>query len=231
MPTLQHVMMIVDGNRRWARLHNVPPSEVHKAAFDKVFRGVIKEAFKHNVPYVTIWMASETNLVKRSSAEVYWGTEYIAQGLANPELLNICIKYQARIKFVGPRQLFKHPTLLARMKYLELQTKKYTHCRLTLLLPYDGKTEMLQAIRTLQSSKKPVTEKNLRAALSTGDLPDVDLMIRTGDGDEHLSTGSLMWLMANAQLYFPNILWPDFGGKGLARALRIYSHRNRRLGA
>jgi undecaprenyl diphosphate synthase len=98
-----------------------------------------------------------------------------------------------------------------------------------MFLAYSGDDDMLQAIETLSLSKSKVTRESLKAALMTAELPPVDYVIRTG-GDPHLSTGFMMWDTANAELFFTDILFPDFGKEAFTGAIAEYGERARRGG-
>jgi len=140
------------------------------------------------------------------------------------------IKKKTRFRLIGRwNQILKDKKLAAAVKKLERQTNDFSDRNLTILFGYNGATEMIEALKYLQRSRKIVTDKNIKASLWTRDLPSVDLVVRTG-GEPHWSAGFMMWLVANSQLYFTETLWPDFGTAELQRALRDYSKRERRFG-
>jgi undecaprenyl diphosphate synthase len=126
--------------------------------------------------------------------------------------------------------LLGDPAIQARIDALEASTKHHDGRHLTILLGYDGRTEMLEAVRALGARASEATPELLKSELWTRDLPSVDLVIRTG-GEPHWSAGFLMWLTAESQLVFRDMLWPEFDSAALAAALTEYASRGRRFGA
>lgn len=224
----RHIALIPDGNRRWAKSKKLNPSDGHRTGVQN-FRDIVRELFK-TVPHVTFWAASEDNLRKRSSLEVAILSRLIEKELLwwmnAPELK----EYDIRVRVVGRwSALLKNKKLDRTVQAIEQKTTEHNKRFLTILLGYDGKREMLEAIKTLQKNNNSATDTSLKQELWTGFLPDVDLVIRTG-GEPHWSAGFMMWHTANSQFYFTETLWPAFSKKELAAALQEYERRERRLG-
>jgi undecaprenyl diphosphate synthase len=225
---LKHLAIIPDGNRRWAKKHKLQSWLGHKQGTAKV-NEIGEAAIKHGATYITFWASSVDNLTKRSKTEVHYLLQYFYEVLVDPATWTYIKKYNVRVRVLGRwKELVSHPKLQEAISNMEAASRKHSRAYLTILLGYDGKEEMLAAVNRTKS-KGQVTEAALRRSLATGYLPDVDMVIRTG-GEPHWSAGFLMWLSANTQLYFTDILWPDFGPKQLAEAFKDYKRRERRMG-
>ncbi len=231
-----HVAAIPDGNRRWAKERGLPGPQGHVEGMKK-FGEVAKEAFRLGVNYFTFWAASESNLKKRTKEEVailmMLFREEIVRQLHAKEFDEIGVRvrvYGKGLDILGDKKFSKA------VRDLESESSKYKDKQLTVLFGYNGTTELLEAIAKL--TKDPTgtqdpreAEGVLRKYLWTGELPDVDLVIRTGSaGDPHNSAGFMMWLTKESQLYFTDMYWPDFGRNELRQAIEEYAQRERRLG-
>jgi len=139
---------------------------------------------------------------------------------------------RARIRFIG-RWEEQFPEPLKKILYrCQEETKDYDRYQLNFFLAYNGDDEMLQTIQAIvRSGVKPeqVTPELVKRNLLTADLPPVDLLVRTG-GEPHLSAGFMMWDMANSQLYFSDLNYPDFTESELEKAIEDYQNRGRRFG-
>ena len=227
MSVPKHVAVIPDGNRRWATAQGLPAWEGHIEGV-KRFWEIANHALQEGVSYISFWGSSYDNLKKRTKMEVSFLLQLVAKEVANPEVLALCLNNQTRFRVIGEwREFITDTKVYQAIEDIQVQTKHFTDRGLTILFAYDGQREMLSAINAL--SEKPADIHNLRARLWTGELPDVDLVIRTG-GEPHWSAGFMMWLIANSQFYFTQKLWPDFVAGELDRALLEYSERERRLG-
>lgn len=227
----QHVAIIPDGNRRWARARGLDPWKGHEEGA-KRFREVAEAAYEAGVKHVTIWGGSEDNLRKRSPREVQVLAKILYQYIKQDLDTGHWKKGHVAFRLVGKwkKYLPKAEALNNIVTEAEAKTKDCHGCRLTILFGYDGQEEMLDACRALQKSGAKVCRENLQQELSTGFLPPVDLVIRTG-GEPHWSAGFMMWHTANSQFHFSQTLWPDFGVPELELALAEYSTRARRMGA
>jgi len=223
-----HIAIIPDGNRRWAKKRSLKPWLGHQQGFASLIQ-LLEAALTGGVGYVTFWGASMDNLTKRSKVEVKFLLEIIKHELFKKAMYDFLHKYHVRVRVVGEwRELVKDDELKAKLNELENLTANYKDNFLTILFAYDGKHEMLKAINASREEKS-VGEKELRKYLDAGFLPDVDLVIRTG-GQPHWSAGFLMWLTANSEFYFTETLWPDFNTAELKTALGEYAKRLRKMG-
>lgn len=229
LPT--HVVIIPDGNRRWAREKNLASWDGHEAGAKNTEK-LIKKSFELGIKQFSIWGSSLDNLKKRPANE-------------KRALLNIYKKYFSRL--INSKDIHKNRTrinvigkwkdnfpesLKKIIKECMEKTKGYKNYFLNLFLAYSGDDEMLEAIKKIAekyNSAEDVTAEVIKENLMTKDLDPVDLLIRTG-GDPHLSVGFMMWDIANAQLYFSDKLFPDFNENELEKAIEEYQRRERRMG-
>lgn len=228
----QHVAIIPDGNRRWAKDKGEDPWVGHQVAADNL-EHIMRRAQDHGVKYLTLWGSSRENLMKRPIREkaellrIY--SEYFKRLMSSEEI----IERGVRIHVLGRwRETF--PAQLVKLFERGIQeTARHTEFHLTLCLDYSGDDEMLGAINKILASQdygEDVTPQILKAHLMTRDLPPVDYLIRTG-GEPHLSVGFMMWDIANAQLYFTEMMCPDFDADAFEASLTEYAERARRHGA
>ncbi|HEX3099439.1 MAG TPA: polyprenyl diphosphate synthase [Patescibacteria group bacterium] len=225
----KHIAIIPDGNRRWAKAQRLNPWEGHEQGV-KTFWAASQELFNMGLENLTFWAASYDNLNKRSRLEVKFLINLLRTEIQNDNILNLAKKNHVKIKVVGEWvESIKDKKLIESIERLENETKNFSKGVLTLLFAYDGQREMLAATSALAKSGKTITASSLRKELWTGDLPDVDLVIRTG-GEPHWSAGFMMWLTANSEMYFTKTLWPDFNNGEIKKALTRYKIRERRLG-
>jgi undecaprenyl diphosphate synthase len=225
-----HIALIPDGNRRWAKSRGLVPWEGHKVGGER-FRDVISATFETDIPYVTFWAASQDNLTKRSPVEVEFLLGVLRSELQREAEKKWLTKEKINFRVFGKwREIIKDKEIHALIDQLEKESEEFHDRHLTVLLAYDGRTEMLEVLSKLQKeTSDQVDAETLQKALWTGHLPPVDFVVRTG-GDPHWSAGFMMWHTANSQLYFTETLWPDFGKEELTKALAEYARRERRFG-
>ncbi|TXI33864.1 MAG: di-trans,poly-cis-decaprenylcistransferase [Candidatus Moraniibacteriota bacterium] len=227
----RHLVIIPDGNRRWATLRNLEPWEGHEAGAENTEK-LIREARRLGVREISFWGSSLENLAKRPLAEskallrIY--ETYFKKLLGSEDIH----KDRAKIRFIGHWEE-QFPASLKSVLYECLEaTKEYDDYYLNFFLAYSGDDEMRLAMAKVAETLEPgakVTDEMIKANLMTRDMPPVDLLIRTG-GEPHLSAGFMMWDMANAQLFFSEKLYPDFDEQALKEALLDYGERGRRFG-
>ncbi|HMR55237.1 MAG TPA: polyprenyl diphosphate synthase, partial [Candidatus Doudnabacteria bacterium] len=221
--------IIPDGNRRWAKAHRLLPWQGHEEGV-KRFWEIVQEVVNSGVNYLTFWAGSYGNLQKRSRQEVGVLFRILAEEITKPELLDLLIRNQTKLEVFGEWEEFStNPKLKDLLEGVKDKTKHFVGRKLTLLFGYDGQREMLNAQEQLRTNGEEVTSDNLRKQLWTGELPDVDLLIRTG-GEPHWSAGFMMWHTANSQLFFTEDFWPAFTTVQLKTALEDFERRERRLG-
>ncbi len=227
-----HVVIIPDGNRRWARERGQDPWKGHEAGAENTER-LIREAHRLGIREISFWGSSIENLRKRPIAEsralLRTYATYFTK-LAESEEIRA---NQARIRFIGHwEEQFPESLKQVMHRCIEM-TQQYDQCFLNFFLAYSGDDEMRRAFEKISTMLTPgerVTDELIKQNLMTRDLPPVDYLIRTG-GEPHLSAGFMMWDIANAQLFFSEQLYPDFGPEAFAEAIAEYGERGRRFGS
>lgn len=224
-----HIAIIPDGNRRWAKKRGLQPWLGHEKGSSMLIK-LLENAINSGIPYITFWAASIDNLTKRNKLEVTFLLKVIKNELFKPAVTNFLHANKVKVEVLGEwKNIVDDEELKKGLQDLQEQTKTYKDNFLTILFAYDGKQEMLQGVRQAAKFGSQISEEKLRKSLPTGNLPDVDLVIRTG-GQPHWSSGFMMWLTANSEFYFTETLWPDFGISELKTALKEYAKRDRKMG-
>jgi len=229
----KHIVIIPDGNRRWAKKRGLLPWQGHLAGV-KAVEKVLKAAADIKIPYLTIWVGSFENLTKRSKIEINFLFKLYKTYFSKLAKDKRIRQNEVKINVFGRwREIAPQRAKESIEKAINL-TKNYNKHFLTILVAYNGTDEMIEAIKNIlnlsKTKKIEVTSDLIKENLWTKDLPPVDLLIRTG-GEPHNSTGFMMWHTADSQLYFTETLWPDFEEKEFKRAIEEYSERERRFGA
>lgn len=227
----RHVVVIPDGNRRWAAERGLEPWKGHEAGAENT-EHIVREARRLGIREISFWGSSLENLSKRplveSKALLQIYETYFKRLLESEDIH----KDRARIRFIGHWEE-QFPESLKKILYQCLEaTKDYDSYYLNFFLAYSGDDEMRLAFQKVASGLKPgqeVTDEMIKNSLMTRDMPPVDLLIRTG-GEPHLSAGFMMWDLANAQLYFSDRHYPDFDETAFREAIVDYSERERRFG-
>ncbi len=229
----RHVAIIPDGNRRWARQHNLSVYDGHKQGVE-IFRSVVKHAADKGIQHISVWGLSVDNFLKRRPREVA-GLMKIFQAhfssLVHDEEIHhrqICIRALGQWRRMFPARVSRA------IEEAQDVTKKYKRYFCNFLLAYNGTDEMVQAIQQIVDRRSgggpvKVTAKLIKQHLLTKELPPVDLLIRTG-GEPHLSAGFMMWDTSDAQLHFTDKFWPAFTTDNFDQALVEYASRGRRFG-
>lgn len=225
-----HIAIILDGNRRWAKAHGKPFYEGHALGKKNVMK-IIKNCQKRGIKYISIWALSIDNLMKRSKEELDFLMRLYNEGFADILLDEDIYKDEVKVRVIGKWNFLPDFVKKSIKKAMEV-TKKYDKMHLTILLAYNGTTEMIDAIRKIVSKVTPkskITKEMIKENLYTKDLPPVDLLIRTGN-HTHLSAGFMMWDIADSHVYFSEKLWPEFDNKELDKAITDYQKRDRKFG-
>lgn len=223
----QHVALIPDGNRRWAKERGLESSSGHYSAsqFDHGM-SLLRTARDAGVACFSIWAFSTENW-KRDSKEVHAIFDLVENWLdrVSAEL------HENKIRFVHlGRNDRIPPHLAARIAKLVRETSQYTDFTFALCLDYGGRDEIIRTIGRMHAGHaQKLTESEFSSHLDSAGLPDPDLIIRTG-GEQRLS-GFFLYQAAYAELYFTETFFPDFGPDDLRRALNEFGHRKRRFGS
>lgn len=232
MPSLTHLAIIPDGNRRWAKQHGLPAFFGHREGAkttEKILTAALEE---QQIPYVTFWGASLSNITKRDAKELAFLYKLFTAYFKKIAKARLVHKNEVNIRVLGRWSDYFPKETKAAIERAVSATSRYRKFHLTILLAYSGSEEMLAAInRLVRAGNKlgPVDAATIKNSLYTKNLPPVDLIIRTGR-EPHLSDGFMMWDAADAQLLFSDKMWPAFSAADLARAVASFRHTERRRG-
>lgn len=226
-----HVGVMLDGNRRWARLAGLDTAQGHQAGAERI-SDLLTWCEEFHVEVVTLWMLSTDNLL-REEKEVSDLLEIIANSVAK-----LAATRRWRLQMVGDLDLLPEE-ISKRLRAAELLTKDISGMHINIAVGYGGRHEIVGAVRNLiregaarqiegEALAELVTVESIAAHLYTKGQPDPDLVIRTS-GEQRLG-GFLLWQSAHSEFYFCEAFWPDFRRVDFLRALRSYSERERRLG-
>lgn len=225
-----HVAIIMDGNGRWAEQRGYPRVLGHRRGATAL-RATVRACAERGVRVLTVFAFSSENW-RRPSSEVGALMQLFLQSLRRE--VRRLHEAGIRLRFVGERGRFD-PTLQARMAEAEKLTAGNERMTLVVAVNYGGRWDIVQAARALAGevaagrlAPEAVDEVALARHLALGDLPEPDLLIRTG-GEQRISN-FLLWQLAYAELYFTPVLWPDFDAEALDHALAWYAGRERRFG-
>jgi len=224
----QHIAVIMDGNGRWAKKRLMPRTVGHARGVANV-RHIVKAAHAMGLRYLTLFAFSSENWRRppdEVSALMGLFLQYLESEVAEMKAAGI------RLRVIGDRSAFA-PLLQSRIDQAEQDTVHNTDLNLTIAANYGGQWDVLTAVRAWQAahpdrSLQELDPAGLAKHLSTADLPDPELLIRTG-GESRISN-FLLWQTAYTELYFTDLHWPDFDDAALAKALQWYGQRVRRFG-
>lgn len=229
-PSPRHVAIIMDGNGRWARSRGLPRPAGHRASV-KVVRKIVEECGRRNVDYLTLFAFSSENW-RRPPDEVGMLMNLFLDAL-DREVADLH-RNRVRLRFLGDRDLLG-AALAQRMRDAEALTLGNTGLVLFVALAYGGRWDLTQACRSLAADVAAGTlqaadigEAQIAERLALAGIPDPDLLIRTG-GEQRISN-FLLWNLAYTEMYFSEVLWPEFGPAELDAAFDFYALRERRFG-
>lgn len=223
--TPQHVAIICDGNRRWAKEHKLEAVLGHRKAVDDIFEPLIDHAIAKDIPYLTFWVFSTENW-HRDQKEVM-GLMSLFRELLSRQI-KLLHEKGIRLKFIGDLIKFDQDIQEKVQKGIDL-TKNNKKITVLFALNYGGRDELIRAInKALQSGKKNITPEEFDNYLDTAGIPNPDYIIRTG-GEQRLS-GFLLWQSEYAELAFPEFYFPEFTPQKFDLLLNEYQHRKRRFG-
>ncbi len=218
-----HLGIILDGNRRWAKERGLPSFEGHRRGLQTV-KKIVNYCKEKGIKTLTLFVFSTENW-KRAKREVNF-----LMGLAKKALTNDFEEYAdkgVRVRVIGQREKLPQD-LKKEISKIEESTKNNKDMVLNLALSYGGRTEIVEAMKNIVRKKispEKITEDVIKENLWTS---DVDLIIRTGK--EQRISNFLIWQAAYSELYFCEKFWPDFAEKDLDQALKDYARRQRRFG-
>ena len=222
MNPLKHVAIIMDGNGRWGIKHHNSRNKGHEAGL-KTVEEVIKVALEKNIRYLTLFAFSTENW-KRPKTEVNFLFKLLESFLKKKiEEFN---KNQIKLKIIGEKKFDKKLNKL--LNVCEKKTKNNLKLQINLALNYGSKKEIINAIKILNKKGTKINEKNLSNTLYTSNMPDPDLLIRTGN-TKRLSN-FLLWQLSYSEIFFSKKLWPEFKAKDFLNVISQYKRIKRNFG-
>lgn len=226
----RHVAIVMDGNGRWAAKQGLPRHAGHKAGVKSV-RSTVEACARHGVEFLTLFAFSSENW-RRPQQEVSMLMQLFLTSL-RVEIKRLQ-KNNIRVSFIGERNAFDEQ-IRKKIAEAETATKSNTGLNLIIAANYGGRWDITQgAMRIAEQAAAgelavaDITPERFDRELSLAGTPDPDLFIRTG-GEQRISN-FLLWQLAYTELYFTDVLWPDFDADAFAHALRCYTNRQRRFG-
>jgi len=220
---LNHIAIIMDGNGRWAKSRNLIRSKGHLAGMNKV-REITTLMATINIPYLTLYAFSTENW-KRPKQEVSFLMSLLRKYLKNEKKTYM----DNNIKFntIGDLSPFDKKTINA-IDELKNNTKENTGLTQTLALNYGSRDEITRAVNSIKNDVKEIKEEDITNALDSRNIPDVDIIIRSG-GERRLSN-FLLWQSYYSEIFFINTLWPDITSLEIENIIEDFKNINRRFG-
>src|SRR5437660_7845588 len=222
----RHVAIIMDGNGRWARSRMLPRIAGHRRGLEAV-RATVQNCADRGVEYLTLFAFSSENW-RRPAEEVALLMQLFQAALSSE--VERMHRNGVRLKVVGDIRRFD-PKIRSLIEQGERLTADNRRLTLTIAANYGGRWDILQALSRLAASgalPAQITEEKLAPHLAMSYAPEPDLFVRTG-GEQRISN-FLLWQLAYSELYFTDLLWPDFDAQALAAAIESYQQRERRFG-
>ena len=222
MNPLNHVAIIMDGNGRWGLKHKNSRNAGHKAGLITVEK-VIKETIKNKIGFLTLYAFSTENW-KRPKKEINFLFNLLEDFLKNK--INKLNDQNIKLKIIGNKKISKKLNKL--LINSERITKKNTKLQINLALNYGSKTEIVTTVKSLNKNKYKIDEKNISQNLLTKNIPDPDMLVRTGN-TKRLSN-FLLWQLAYSEIFFEKKLWPDFNVKDYNSIIKKFKNIKRNFG-
>ncbi|MGD9409727.1 MAG: polyprenyl diphosphate synthase [Thiohalocapsa sp.] len=226
----EHVAIIMDGNGRWANQRGLPRSAGHRAGAKSV-RAVVEESLRHGIGVLTLFAFSSENW-RRPPGEITVLMELFMSTLQGE--VQRLVEHDVRLRVIGDLSAFSR-RLQAQFRDAEAVTRQNRGLMLQVAANYGGRWDVTQAVRAIarevaagRLAPDAIDEATVAARLSFPDVPDPDLFIRTG-GEKRISN-FLLWQSAYAELYFSDLMWPEFDADAFGAALNDFARRQRRFG-
>ena len=222
MNPLKHVAIIMDGNGRWGLKNKKSRNAGHKEGLYTVEK-IIKTSIKNKIKYLTLYAFSTENW-KRPKKEINFLFDLLENFLVNR--IDELHEKNIKLRIIGVKNFSTKLNKL--LNYSEKKTAKNTKLQINLALNYGSKFELINAFKSLSKNKENINEKNLSKYLQTNNIPDPDLLIRTGN-TKRLSN-FLLWQLAYSEIFFEKKLWPAFTEKDYIKIITEYKKIKRNFG-
>ena len=222
MNSIKHVAIIMDGNGRWGIRHKKSRNLGHKEGL-KTVEKIIKSSIKNKIKYLTLYAFSTENW-KRPKKEINFLFNLLENFLLNK--ISDLNKQNIKLKVIGKKNFSSKLTKL--LKLSEKKTSKNKRLQINLALNYGSKSEIINALNEIKKNKLKINEANVSKSLFTKNIPDPDILIRTGN-TKRLSN-FLLWQLAYSEIFFEKKLWPDFSDNDYNEILRKFKKIKRNYG-
>ena len=223
MNPLNHVAIIMDGNGRWGQKNKNSRNAGHKAGLNTVEK-IIKETIKQKIKFLTLYAFSTENW-KRPKFEIKFLINLLKVFLN--EKVDKLHNNGVKLKVIG--DISKFPKNIQKnLKLAEIKTKKNKKLALVLALNYGSKTEIINAIKQIKAKKMKVNERSIEKLLYTKNIPDPDILIRTGNTNR--LSNFLLWQLSYSEIFFVKKMWPDFNEKDYKNILDKFKNIKRNFG-
>ena len=222
MNPLKHVAIIMDGNGRWGIKHKKSRNAGHRAGLNTVEK-IIKETIKNKIKFLTLYAFSTENW-KRPKNEINFLFNLLENFLKNR--INQLHKQNIKLKIIGVKNFSQKLNKL--LISAEKKTSKNKKLQINLALNYGSKFELVNAFKNLKKTKEDINEKNINKYLLTKDIPDPDMLIRTGNTNR--LSNFLLWQIAYSEIFFEKKLWPDFNGTDYNKIINRFKKIKRNFG-
>ena len=223
MNPIKHVAIIMDGNGRWGLKHNKSRNYGHRAGL-KTVEKIIKISLKKKIPYLTLFAFSTENW-RRPQKEINFLLKLLENFLQTK--LNQLIEQKIKLKIIGDKNKFPK-RIKEIINYSENKTKKNKKLHINLAINYGSKSEIVESIKRIIKKKQNVSEKKITSNLYTSEIPDPEILIRTGN-TKRLSN-FLLWQLAYSEIFFEKKLWPDFNENDYLKILNKFKIIKRNFG-
>jgi len=223
MNPLNHVAIIMDGNGRWGLKRNKSRNFGHKQGL-KSIEDIINIAIQKKIKFLTLFVFSIDNW-KRPKKEINYLFDLLSNFLNN-KLIDLN-KKNIRLKFIGKKNFSKKFNEL--LKNSEKVTNQNTNLQINLALNYSSKFEIVNSIKKIISKKLTINETNITNNLFTKNIPDPEILIRTGN--THRLSNFLLWQLSYTEIFFEKKLWPDFSKNDFIKILNKYKQIKRNFGS
>ena len=222
MNPLNHVAIIMDGNGRWGLRYKNSRNAGHKAGL-KTVEKIIKETLKNKISYLSLYAFSTENW-KRPKKEINFLFNLLESFLLSK--ISTLNKQNIKLKIIGKKSFSKKINSLLNVS--EKKTSKNSRLQINLAINYGSKSELVHSFNEIKKNKKKINENDISKHLYTQNIPDPDLLIRTGD-TKRLSN-FLLWQLAYSEIFFEKKLWPDFNEKDYKKILEKFKKTKRNYG-
>lgn len=232
MGNIRHIGVIMDGNRRWAKQNGLQSFQGHDRGAN-VFVDICDWCGHAGIEYLTVYAFSTENW-KRTPTEIIHIFGLLERFFK--EKIQYCLENEIRVKVIGERSRFD-PKTLAIIEDVENRTKDCEKLKVQIALSYGGRDEIIRAVRKLvkdvlshKDAFDEISEEIFSEYLDTAGIPDVDLVIRTGGAGNRRLSNFLPWQTVYSELFFSDLLWPEFSKDEFNKALAYYQSVKRNMG-